>query len=820
MIDYKFEEKIQELLEPYHQIAIYGTGEATERFWPLIENLHYTERIKHFIDRKQSIMQKKKFHGYVVCQIADIITDIDVIVIGSANYWREIKERIVLFLKKENIHIPIIAIYDDSPNSIRENSLSECISYVHYLENVKEEDKKKFVSFSEIPYIRKREDPKVIAWYLPQFYQIEENDRFHGKGFTEWTNSSQGKPLFVGHEQPHIPYDVGYYDLSHSDIMSRQIQLAKHYGIYGFCFHYYWFSGKKTMEVPIQNFLANKELDMPFCLNWATENWTSVWDGGKYDIIFEQKMEKEDEEKFFKDILPYFKDSRYIKISNKPLFIIYTVIMFDKEKFRVFLNYLNEMAKKEGFDGLYILLGNYKGFDENVIDYGADALVEFPPAEIGKKKYELEIEGYLNPYYLGKIYDYKNMILDGGHILIHKNKAYRSAAVGFDNSVRKPKWGGVIYFKSNPDLFKKWLHDIINENRNTDLEKIVFVSSWNEWAEGSHLEPDIRYGYAYLEAVKEAIYETRKLDTAFVYNKIDAIIEKGEKPVLWIICTESLGDVVAAEPIARLLKKKYSSCFVKWVVNKSYEEIVRFNPYIDEIVGVSNLGEAISLYNEVEIKKGNVIINCHYNMRRCTVTNKYISNQVNPMITEKTYFNFGSLLTSFSLIAGLPAINEKPIFYIDTNIINPFKGKKYVVFHCKSADAKKDWTNKGWEELSIFFQKKEISIIEIGLESCISTHGANYIDYTGERSIQKIASVIRDAEYFIGVDSGFAHIANCYEKNATILMGKYKNFENPMPYSGYFASSSTVLYSKGITSELSYCDVIMDIEKKFSLGKH
>jgi lipopolysaccharide biosynthesis protein len=163
-----------------------------------------------------------------------------------------------------------------------------------------------FVKISDTDYKRKENSTNLIAFYLPQFHAIPENDRAHGKGFTDWLNVAKAMPQFEGHHQPHVPIDVGFYDLSHPDIMYRQVELAKKYGIYGFCFHYYWFSGKRLLEKPIFNYLNNKDLNLPFCFCWANENWSKLWDGGDKELIVEQDLKEDDYEKFLQDILPFF----------------------------------------------------------------------------------------------------------------------------------------------------------------------------------------------------------------------------------------------------------------------------------------------------------------------------------------------------------------------------------------------------------------------------------------------------------------------------------------------------------------------------------
>lgn len=189
-------------------------------------------------------------------------------------------------------------------------------SYGKWVEEV-HQDKSQFVPFTDMPYQRKEGDVKIFAYYLTQFHAIPENDDAHGKGFTEWTNVASAQPHFVGHYQPKIPYDLGFYNLLMPGVMERQVEIAKAYGVYGFCFYYYWFSGKKVLEKPLEYWLAHKEIDFHYHFYWANENWSKLWDGGNQEIILKQELKEGDAGRFFNDMLPYFQDSRYEKIMRK-----------------------------------------------------------------------------------------------------------------------------------------------------------------------------------------------------------------------------------------------------------------------------------------------------------------------------------------------------------------------------------------------------------------------------------------------------------------------------------------------------------------------
>jgi len=378
------------------------------------------------------------------------------------------------------------------------------IQYHEYLESYKNLSKENFVNITTKPYSGMN-TVKPIALYLPQFHSIPLNDKSFGRGFTEWTNVTKAIPQFNGHYQPHLPIDVGFYDLSKPDVMYRQVELAKMYGIYGFCFHYYWFSGERLLEAPIFNYLNNKDLDMPFCLCWANENWSKLWDGGNKELLMTQELKDNDDEKFFYDILPFFKDERYIKINNKPVLLIYRLNLFEEERIKTFVKKIKTLAKKEGFDDIHII-GSIVNKCTDPTIYGADAAMEFPPHYVKQKSAKIN---YVNKNFVGKIIDLKKYINQRQYIKECDFKLYKGIFPSWDNTARKAMSNAWVFI-SNPKLYKTWLIDLINwtkENHKIE-EQFIFINAWNEWAEGAHLEPDQKYGYAYLQATKDALEET------------------------------------------------------------------------------------------------------------------------------------------------------------------------------------------------------------------------------------------------------------------------------------------------------------------------
>lgn len=347
-------------------------------------------------------------------------------------------------------------------------------------------------------------DTRFIAFYLPQFHPFEENNNWWGKGFTEWTNVSKATPQFHGHYQPRLPGELGFYDLRLTSNMHRQVELAQKYGISAFCFHYYWFDGKKLMDEPIDNYLNDTSIDFPFCLCWANENWTRRWDGAEQDILIGQNHSDEDNIAVFNDLLRYFKDSRYVTVDGKPLIVLYRPAIIPNIERLV--STWRDLASKNGLPGLHIVATNAFGFDDfRSINF--DAIVEFPPHGVVVNSITDSLE-LLNSNYKGNVYDYTETVdfcLNRLNNLISQDIAkdyYPCVMTGWDNEARKPGKGNVFH-KATPTEFNRWLKgaDEWSKNNHNTGESFVFINAWNEWAEGTYLEPDRKFGYAYLNAV-------------------------------------------------------------------------------------------------------------------------------------------------------------------------------------------------------------------------------------------------------------------------------------------------------------------------------
>ncbi len=354
--------------------------------------------------------------------------------------------------------------------------------------------------------------PKLIAFYLPQYHLFPENEKWHGLGFTDWSNVAKALPHFIGHRQPQLPIDVGFYDLAHTDVMKRQVELAKLYGIYGFCFHYYWFSGKRLMEKPIFNWLHDKSIDFPFCLCWANENWSKLWDGGNQEILIKQELHENDDVKFAKDIIPFFKDKRYIKMNNKPLFIVYHPALFKQKRFCKFVDILKKECQNAGVEDLFILITNRMGFQDDPCQWNADGLVEFPPHGIdGDEVSRIKKKFILNNSRI-TVYDFAKYIQEKKYLFETPYNLFKGVFPSWDNTARKAFTRGICFYGETPKLYQQWLTDCLKwtQKHHPTEEQFVFINAWNEWAEGAHLEPDTYYGYAYLQATKKALNDVSR----------------------------------------------------------------------------------------------------------------------------------------------------------------------------------------------------------------------------------------------------------------------------------------------------------------------
>jgi lipopolysaccharide biosynthesis protein len=346
-------------------------------------------------------------------------------------------------------------------------------------------------------------DVKLICYYLPQFHPFPENDTWWGKGFTEWTNVTKALPRFVGHYQPKFPSDLGYYDLRNVDVMREQAALARKFGITGFCFHFYWFGGKRLMETPILNFREAEDIDLEYSLCWANENWSRRWDGAEHEMLIGQVHSAEDDIAFITYVSRYFSDKRYIKIDGKPVLTVYRPDILPDPQGTV--NRWRKAVREMGFPDLFLVATTAFGFTDYA-GIGFDALSEFPPHAIRANDMAGEVTMY-DQRFAGVIYSYDSVVSMQMGREYPKGVVFPGVMPAWDNVARRPL-AGHVFHNSTPSAYRAWLRSSADRAReNEPGQRMIFINAWNEWAEGAYLEPDRMYGHAYLWATASVIDE-------------------------------------------------------------------------------------------------------------------------------------------------------------------------------------------------------------------------------------------------------------------------------------------------------------------------
>lgn len=342
--------------------------------------------------------------------------------------------------------------------------------------------------------------PRAIAFYLPQYHPIPLNDRAWGPGFTEWTNVRAAQPLFWRHDQPHVPAELGYYSLLDPRTRAAQAELARAHGVSGFCYYHYWFAGERLLERPLDEVLASGEPDFPFCVCWANEPWTRHWDGHSGEILMPQRYSPEDDTRHIAWLAHVLQDARYIRVDGKPIVLIYRATQLPDVA--ATLRVWRTFAREHGIGELFLC--RVESFAEERDDphqYGFDAAVEFQPdcinigqaiAAVGAPRRSSVVE-----------------YADFSELQMRKRepayRRFRCVVPRWDNTPRNKRWPFVLHH-SSPELYERWLRAAVAAERHANAaDPIVFINAWNEWGEGNHLEPDIRWGRAYLEATARAL---------------------------------------------------------------------------------------------------------------------------------------------------------------------------------------------------------------------------------------------------------------------------------------------------------------------------
>jgi lipopolysaccharide biosynthesis protein len=356
---------------------------------------------------------------------------------------------------------------------------------------------------------------KAIAFYLPQYHPIPENDAWWGKGFTEWLNVAKARPLFAYHYQPHLPADLGFYDLRLPEARQAQAELARAFGIHGFCYYHYWFNGRRILQRPFEDVLASGKPDFPFCLCWANENWTRRWDGSDDEILLEQIYSEQDDHYHLTSLLKAFQDTRYIRIEGKPLFLVYRTSALPNAARTA--EVWRSVALSHGIGDLYLVSVESKESEiRNPHDFGFDAAVEFQPCwpmldalPTQPPSFRERIKGIIKNESPGKkihrVYDYEEACQAALHRPVPTYPRFPCVTPSWDNTARR-RSGGIVLQDATPESYGRWLRQTVEKLPSLRLpESVVFINAWNEWAEGNHLEPDQRWGTHYLEETLSAL---------------------------------------------------------------------------------------------------------------------------------------------------------------------------------------------------------------------------------------------------------------------------------------------------------------------------
>ncbi|MDR6843201.1 glycoside hydrolase family 99-like domain-containing protein [Pseudoxanthomonas sacheonensis] len=359
----------------------------------------------------------------------------------------------------------------------------------------------------------------LIAFYLPQFHSIPENDEWWGKGFTEWRNVTRALPQFEGHAQPRLPGDLGFYDLRDPEVMRKQATLAREYGVSAFCFYFYWFGGKTLLETPLLNWLEDPTLDLSFCLCWANEKWSRRWDGRGDDILMDQQHSPEDDLAFISYVADYLRDPRYLRVEGKPILLLYRPGLLPDAAATA--RRWREWCLDNGVGEIHLTY--VQSFDNsNPAAFGFDAAVEFPPNLVNSPSV-ISRQRLINPNYSGQILDWRAMADAMQKRSAADYPLYRGVNPGWDNEPRRPGEGRT-FLHSSPRAYGKWLQHCIGARAESGSRNLIFINAWNEWAEGAVLEPDSRLGYAYLEETRRAMWRTTGLASPPVQTLPTAVI--------------------------------------------------------------------------------------------------------------------------------------------------------------------------------------------------------------------------------------------------------------------------------------------------------
>lgn len=422
---------------------------------------------------------------------------------------------------------------------------------------------------------------KVLAYYLPQFHATPENDEWHGAGFTEWHKVRSAQPLFVDHYQQHVPHsDIGYYSLEDKAVFSQQLDMMHMAGVHGLIFYHYWFAGRRILERPAQMLLNSPEIAMPYCFCWANENWTRRWDGNEKEILLGQSYSDEDARAFITDLIPYFRDPRYITIDGRPVLFVYRPSAMDDAA--AYVQIWGEECERHGVARPYLAATLTRGAVD-AAHYGMDAaservLHDWTGGAVPELKDTVQayrpVEGSVLDY--GEVVaHYKQQVMDRSRPL------FRSLVPTWDNT---PRYGSqaIMLHRFNTRHFQDWLEFLIAdaEQHLTADRRFVIVNAWNEWAEGAHLEPDRYFGYGYLNAIGRALSARRFDDTSYFLHRL-------QRPVrLRLNLTPTVYETLAVHPASRC---RFLSCLAAALAHAPVH-LLGEEPFVVEVAALAGIG--------------------------------------------------------------------------------------------------------------------------------------------------------------------------------------------------------------------------------------
>jgi lipopolysaccharide biosynthesis protein len=361
---------------------------------------------------------------------------------------------------------------------------------------------------------------RAIAFHLPQFHPIPENDEWWGKGFTEWISVVRATPRLPGHYQPHLPADLGFYDLRLPESRAAQAELAASYGIYGFCYYHYWFQGRQILERPVNEIWKRGEPDFPFCLCWANEPWSRRWDGSNAEVLLEQRYSASDDLAHIRALIPFFLDPRYIRVMDCPFLAVYRASELPDPQRTADL--WRREVESAGLKGLFLVRVESHNESGDPRNMGFDSSLEFEPrwSALGRSQIFRRKWWHRHKFGTGEpvfrdnvVYEYEDLVKRALAEPLPTYPRIPCVCPGWDNSPRR-KTGAVIFMNSTPERYERWLRKIVDRqtalsrvdgNSGISPESLVFINAWNEWAEGNHLEPCQKWGRAYLEATQRAL---------------------------------------------------------------------------------------------------------------------------------------------------------------------------------------------------------------------------------------------------------------------------------------------------------------------------